>query len=120
MLFRSDAYRDAGRGGGEVRICAGPGPEGVEISVSDDAGGIAPEHLPRIFEELFTTKPRGLGTGLGLPISRNILSDCFGGRLDVDSEPGWGSTFTVRVPLRHPQAGADSQPHDPQAQAVQL
>jgi signal transduction histidine kinase len=110
-----DAYRDAGRGGGEVRIHAGPGPDGVEISISDDAGGIAPEHLPRIFEELFTTKPRGLGTGLGLPISRNILNDCFGGRLDVDSQPGWETTFTVQLPLRHRRPGVDSQ-----AEVVQL
>jgi signal transduction histidine kinase len=104
-----DAYRDSGAGGGEVRIKAGPAPDGVVITVSDDAGGIAPENLPRIFEELFTTKPSGLGTGLGLPISRNILADCFGGRMDVESDYGRGTTFTVRLPLRRPQQAEDAQ-----------
>jgi signal transduction histidine kinase len=103
-----DAYRDGGQGGGEVRVVAGLDGGEVAIRVSDDGCGIPAEHVPRVFEELFTTKPPGLGTGLGLPISRSIVADCFGGTMEVASEPGRGSTFTVRLPLRRPRLDFDA------------
>jgi signal transduction histidine kinase len=105
-----DAYRETPAGGGLIRIVAGPEDGNVVIRVSDDGPGIHPEHLQRIFEELFTTKPPGLGTGLGLSISQGILSDCFGGRIEVDSEIGRGTTFTITLPVRRPRAeDADAQ-----------
>ncbi len=68
---------------------------GIEISVTDNGPGIAPENLERIFEPLFTTK--SFGTGLGLPASVNIL-ERHGGGLDVASTPGSGAVFTMWIP----------------------
>jgi two-component system NtrC family sensor kinase len=73
----------------------------VEIAVSDTGGGISAEDLRNIFEPFYTTKGRGKGTGLGLAICRE-LSKALGGSIEVDSTPGKGSTFTVRLPLRGP------------------
>ena len=72
------------------------GPE-VVVEVTDNGPGIAAEVLPRIFESFFTTKPRGMGTGLGLPISLGIVRT-LGGEIVVDSRAGQGATFRVRLP----------------------
>jgi two-component system, NtrC family, sensor kinase len=73
----------------------------VEIAVSDTGAGISAEDLRNIFEPFYTTKGRGKGTGLGLAICRE-LSKALGGSIDVESTPGKGSTFTVRLPLHGP------------------
>jgi signal transduction histidine kinase len=104
-----DAYRDAGAEGGEIGVVATPDGNAVVLRVRDRGAGISREHLPRIFDELFTTKPPGLGTGLGLSICRAIVGECFGGAIDVESEVGRGSTFTVRLPIRSAVA-ADAEP----------
>ncbi len=70
----------------------------VFVEVSDTGKGIATENQEKIFEPFFTTKKFGDGAGLGLSISRNILSE-FGGNLSVRSEVGVGSTFKVRLPV---------------------
>jgi signal transduction histidine kinase len=70
----------------------------VEVAITDDGCGIAPEHLHKIFDPFFTTKPVGEGTGLGLSVSYGIIQD-HGGRIEVSSEPGKGSTFSVFLPL---------------------
>jgi signal transduction histidine kinase len=72
------------------------GPD-VVVQVQDNGPGIPSDLLPRIFESFFTTKPRGVGTGLGLPISRGIVRS-MGGEITVDSRPGVGSIFRVRLP----------------------
>ncbi|MEW5740176.1 MAG: ATP-binding protein [Myxococcota bacterium] len=69
----------------------------IHVSVKDTGSGIAPEHLPRIFDPFFSTKAVGEGTGLGLFIAQNIVRD-LGGDLSVDSTPGLGTTFDVRLP----------------------
>ncbi|MGE5181640.1 MAG: sensor histidine kinase [Acidobacteriota bacterium] len=75
-------------------------PEGswAAIAVEDEGDGIRPEHLPYIFDPFFTTKGIGEGTGLGLSVSYGIVSD-WGGRIEVDSQPGHGARFVVLVPL---------------------
>lgn len=65
--------------------------------VRDTGSGIAPENLPRIMESFFTTKAKGEGTGLGLGIVQSILRH-HGGNIEVESELGQGSTFTVQLP----------------------
>jgi signal transduction histidine kinase len=95
-----DAYEGRGMEAGTIRVEVTPAASHLEIAVEDEGSGIEPEHLERVFEELFTTKPAGKGTGLGLPISRDIMTDCFGGRIDVVSTPGKGSRFTLWMPRR--------------------
>lgn len=68
------------------------------VSISDDGSGIAPDVLPHIFEAFFTTKTQGSGTGLGLEIVHRIVTQKFGGTIDVESEPG-RTVFTVRLPM---------------------
>ena len=70
----------------------------AEVEVSDTGVGMSPEVRDHLFEPFFTTKPVGEGTGLGLVISRNIAAE-HGGRLEVDSAPGQGTTVRVLLPL---------------------
>jgi two-component system, NtrC family, sensor kinase len=76
----------------------------VRITVRDDGCGIPPEILPRLFEPFLTTKETGRGVGLGLAISRSIL-ERHNGNIEVQSEVGKGTTFTVTLPW---DAEADS------------
>ncbi len=78
------------------------GDDAVCVEFSDTGKGVAPEHLNRIFEPFFTTKPVGKGTGLGLSLSYSIV-ERHGGRIEVESLPGKGSTFRVVLPV-HPAA----------------
>jgi len=74
----------------------------VVVAVRDDGTGIAPDVLPRIFDPFFTTKEVGRGTGQGLAIARDLVVNKHGGRLEVDSEPGRGTLFTVHLPVEAP------------------
>jgi signal transduction histidine kinase len=70
----------------------------VLVSISDTGQGISPENIGRIFDPFFTTKPVGQGTGLGLAISYGIMQK-HGGSIELVSEAGKGSTFTVTLPV---------------------
>ena len=85
-------------GAGRVRVDAAVEGREAVVRVSDDGPGIAPEHASRIFEPFFTTKPVGEGTGLGLYISYQIVRS-HRGEIRVESTPGEGATFEVRLPL---------------------
>ncbi len=67
------------------------------VRVRDGGKGIAPEHLPHLFEPFFTTKDRWASVGLGLSVSYRIVTE-HGGRIEVESRPGEGAAFTVRLP----------------------
>ena len=69
----------------------------MTIAVRVWGGGIPEEILPRIFDELYTTKEPGRGTGLGLWISRNLIEETFSGSLVASTRPGEGTTFTVSL-----------------------
>jgi PAS domain S-box-containing protein len=86
------------------------------IEVSDTGTGIAKEHIGRIFEPFFTTKPVGVGTGLGLSICHGIVSS-LGGQLRVESQPGEGSLFQVRLPAALPEQTPQNNEPAPQTLA---
>ncbi len=85
--------------------CTGkPGNEWVQVEVRDTGSGIEPTILNRIFEPFFTTKPVGTGTGLGLSLSYGIVNK-HGGRIEVHSEIGKGSSFTIFLPVHQTAKG---------------
>jgi len=84
--------------GGRIEIgMEEPGPGSVEVSVTDNGSGISKENLKHIFEPFFTTK-KGYGTGLGLSITYSMVAK-IGGRIDVNSVVGKGTSFTVLLPV---------------------
>src|SRR5207248_6586547 len=72
--------------------------EAVEIRIRDNGIGIPSEIKDKLFQPFFTTKPTGEGTGLGLSISYDIVTQQHGGMIDVESEVGQFTEFTVRLP----------------------
>jgi signal transduction histidine kinase len=76
--------------------------EVVEIRVRDNGTGISREIRDQLFQPFFTTKPTGEGTGLGLSISWDIVTQQHGGSIEVDSEPGEFTEFTIRLPRAGP------------------
>src|SRR5207248_9474751 len=88
---------DAMHNGGRVEVQAPREGHDLVLRVADTGSGMAAEVTRRIFGPFFTTKANGQGTGLGLAICKEIAR-ALKGRIDVESEPGRGSTFTVRFP----------------------
>jgi len=82
--------------GGTLTVVADHGGAGVRVAIADTGEGIPVDRIPLIFEPFYTSKEEG--TGLGLSITHNIVSD-HGGRIEVSSRPGEGSTFTLHFPL---------------------
>jgi two-component system NtrC family sensor kinase len=76
-----------------------PADHAVKISISDTGCGIPDENMDKLFDPFFTTKEVGHGTGLGLAISYGIIRE-HGGYLEVESEIGKGTTFTVYLPMQ--------------------
>jgi signal transduction histidine kinase len=98
---------EAMQGEGTLTLeAAAPGPDRIEVRVTDSGAGIQPENLEHIFDVNFTTRqgPAAFGLGIGLPICREII-DRHGGSLAVESRPG-RTTFTVALPARQ-QEGED-------------
>jgi signal transduction histidine kinase len=92
---------NAGRamnGQGRLTLATGREGEDVFVAVEDTGPGISLEDQKRIFEPFFTTRAPGEGTGLGLSVSLSLM-ESFGGRIDVVSQPGQGSTFRAVWPL---------------------
>ena len=79
--------------------------EQIQISITDNGGGIPPSVQNQIFDPFFTTKPVGQGTGLGLYISYEMIVQKHHGTLICRSEPGVNTTFEITLPLRHPALG---------------
>jgi len=97
-----------------VKVRTGTIPPGdyVRITVRDSGHGIAPEVIDRIFEPFFTTKPAGRGTGLGLALVHSVVSE-HKGFIDVQSELGRGTTFSVWLPRVHGIEGVVEEPRAP-------
>ncbi len=107
-LFVNAAHAIKERGVITVRT-GKQGDDEVWIEISDTGAGIAPENIKRIFDPFFTTKPVGKGTGLGLSLSYGIIRK-HGGRIEVRSEVGVGTTFKLSLPISrsHAELAADS------------
>jgi signal transduction histidine kinase len=90
---------DASPMDGQLEVSSWTEPGWLAVSIADHGSGIPPETLPHIFEAFFTTKPQGSGTGLGLEIVHRIVTQKFGGTIDVESEPG-NTRFIVRLPVK--------------------
>ena len=98
--------RDAMPKGGWLTIATQIDGADAVIELSDTGVGIPPEHLARIYDPFFTTKPEGRGTGLGLSVTYGIVQE-HGGTLACDSAPGQGTRFRLVLPaLSHPSVEA--------------
>ncbi len=88
-----------GERNGSITVDVHPSNDGTRVvcEVRDTGSGIAPEHLERIFQPFFTTKPEDKGTGLGLPVARGIV-ESYGGSLVASSTAGTGTTFRFDLP----------------------
>jgi two-component system NtrC family sensor kinase len=93
LLNAADATPD----GGTIAVQATSAAGRVRVQVADTGVGIPPEHLDRIYDPFFTTKPRGRGTGLGLSVSYGIVK-AHAGTLTAESAPGEGSRFVISLP----------------------
>ena len=85
----------------KVAQAKGPGDQpSVAITIADNGEGMTAEVKERLYENFFTTKPAGQGTGLGMSIVRDIVENKHGGHISFESEAGQGTTFTLTIPLK--------------------
>ncbi len=91
--------RDAMPGGGKLSIDTSMNDSMVLIDIRDTGVGISQENIKRIYDPFFTTKNTGKGTGLGLAVTYGIIQD-HGGRIFVESTPGNGTHFSLKLPTR--------------------
>jgi signal transduction histidine kinase len=77
----------------------------IVVEIADDGCGIPAEALSKVFDPFFTTKPVGQGTGLGLSLSLGVVTD-HGGKIDVESTQGRGTTVRVTLPVERPAKSA--------------
>jgi PAS domain S-box-containing protein len=99
VVNAAHAIGSADRGRGTIGITTRLDGEYAVIEVSDTGTGVPPEIADKLFDPFFTTKDVGTGTGQGLALVRTLVADRHGGTIDFTTEPGAGSTFTVRLPV---------------------
>jgi PAS domain S-box-containing protein len=104
----TDVVGDGGKGKGKIRVKTHAVGDWAIIEISDSGSGMPAHVQQRIFEPFFTTKEVGKGTGQGLAIAHNVIVDKHGGTIKVSSEPGKGTTFTIRLPIGGVKAEPDA------------
>src|SRR6188768_601686 len=95
----TDVVGDGGNGKGKIRVRTRSDGEFAVVEITDSGSGMPPHIQQRIFDPFFTTKEVGKGTGQGLAIAHNVIVDKHGGTIKVNSAPGAGTTFTIRLPI---------------------
>jgi len=94
-----DVVGDGSGGKGTITVRTRHSADWVEISIGDTGGGMTEDVKARIFNPFFTTKAVGRGTGQGLAISHAVVVEKHGGSITVETAPGRGTRFIVRLPL---------------------
>jgi signal transduction histidine kinase len=102
LVNAADAVQDVTDRAPRVRVCTARRDGAIELAVIDNGAGMAPDVLARAFDEHFTTKPRGKGSGLGLAMCRRLI-ERRGGHISVESEADSGTTVRVHIPIVAPQ-----------------
>jgi PAS domain S-box-containing protein len=114
VVNAADAIREAtgegADGTGTIRIRTRRDGPWAEIRISDTGRGIPAEIRDRVFDPFFTTKEVGKGTGQGLAIAHSVIVDKHDGTITVESEPGAGTCFVLRLPIREAEADAEAGP----------
>ena len=111
LLINAGQAIEATQKHGKISISTNADSKNIYIHIEDTGGGIKPEHIDKLFNPFFTTKPEGQGTGLGLSISFGIAEE-HGGKLSVTSEDGKGSRFTLSLPQTPPEESEPSNQKD--------
>jgi PAS domain S-box-containing protein len=101
IVNAADAIEETGKRG-TIRLTTAVDGGDVIIRIGDTGPGIPDDVFPKIFDPFFTTKEVGRGSGQGLPLARAVIEKGHGGTLTVESRPGHGTTFTVRLPIEGP------------------
>lgn len=104
LLVNAAQAIEPGEQRGRITLRSGLAPGRVWVEVEDTGCGMAPELLARIFEPFYTTKPVGVGTGLGLPIAAGIAQR-HGGQIEAFSQPGQGTRMRLSLPIQGPAQG---------------
>jgi len=95
----TDVVGDGGNGKGKILVRTRSDGEFAVVDITDSGSGMPAHIQQRIFDPFFTTKEVGKGTGQGLAIAHNVIVDKHGGTIKVNSAPGAGTTFTIRLPI---------------------
>ncbi len=98
----SDVVGDGADGRGQIMVTTRHADDCAEIRIGDSGAGMSADVRAHIFDAFFTTKEVGKGTGQGLAIAYNVIVEKHGGTIDVESAPGEGTTFIIRLPLQAP------------------
>ena len=99
----ADVVGDGASGKGKITITTSRKDDWAEIRITDTGSGIPDHIIKKVFDPFFTTKEVGKGSGQGLAISHTVIIDKHKGTIDVESEVGKGTTFTIRLPLKEEQ-----------------
>ncbi len=92
-------YQEIAQNPNRITIQTSVVSEQIQIQIHDNGAGMPPETVDRIFEQGFTTKAVGKGTGLGMAIAHQIITEKHGGAIACTSTPGEGATFTITLPI---------------------